>query len=83
LPGGGITRGNLAHERKPAYTAFLTKRQEQKEETVHTEAELEAIKYAKTELKAGYKEDQIIEALKASGWQEEAAEKIMLLAKVE
>ncbi len=78
-----ITRAEFAQKRQPAYTAFLTKREEKKKEVAHSEAELAAIGYIKTQQKAGFADDEIARALKIAGWQEDAVRKLMLFAKVE
>lgn len=77
------THGELAGKAKPAYTAFLTKREEKKKDDAASKAELDAINYTRTQFKAGFTEDQIVKALKESGWKDEAIRRILLLARVE
>src|SRR3989338_746894 len=75
-------RGEFAQKRKPAYLAFLTRREGKKEESAHTDAEMAAIAYVRTQFAAGFSEEQIVRALRDAGWRDTAVNKIILFAKM-
>lgn len=75
-------RGEFTQKRRPAYLAFLTRREAKKEESAHTDAEMAAITYAKTQFAAGFSEEQIVRALRDAGWREASVNKIILFAKI-
>ena len=75
-------RGEFAQKRRPAYLAFLTRREEKKGESAHSDAEFAAITYAKTQFEAGFSEEQIVRALRDAGWRDTAVNKIILFAKM-
>lgn len=75
-------RGEFVQKRKPAYLAFLTRREGKKEESAHTDAEMAAIAYVRTQFAAGFNEEQIVHALRDAGWRDTAVNKIILFAKM-
>lgn len=75
-------RGEFAKKREPAYISFLTRREEKKDESAHTDAEFAAIAYARDERAAGFTDEQIVRALRDAGWDATAVNKIMLLSKM-
>jgi len=75
-------RGEFAQKRRPAYLAFLTRREEKKGESAHSDAEFAAITYVKTQFAAGFSEEQIVRALRDAGWRDTAVNKIILFAKM-
>jgi len=77
-----VMRGEFAQKRKPAYLAFLTRREKKKDESAHSDAEFAAITYVKTQFAAGFSEEQIVRALRDAGWRDTAVNKIILFAKM-
>lgn len=75
-------RGEFAKKPRPAYLSFLTRREGKKEESVHTDAEMAAITYTKTQFAAGFSEEQIVRALRDAGWRDTTVNKIILFAKI-